>query len=53
MWQTWVVGVVVILAVGYAVWRIYRTLTYKDEACKDCPLLKSCNKNCAKDCPNC
>ena len=44
MWQTWAVAVVLVGAVGYAIWRVYLALTDEPEACKGCALAKNCKK---------
>ena len=44
MMQTWVVALVIAGAVVYAGLRIYRALTYENEACKGCALAKNCKK---------
>ena len=51
MWQTWVVVVALAVAVGYMVRHIYRTLTFKEDACEGCALAKNCNKK-QKKCQN-
>ena len=58
MWQELAVSIVLVAAVGYAGYRIYRTLTDKNEACKGCPLAENCTKkkgckNCGSDCCKC
>ena len=65
MWQTGVVIIVLAVAVGYAVYRVYRTLTNRNDACEGCVLKDSCKKHsgttgkhdCSKNsghaCPNC
>jgi hypothetical protein len=45
MWQSWVVIIVLAGAVGYAGYRIYRTLTNKNDACEGCALKDSCRKH--------
>ena len=45
MWQTGVVIIVLAVAVGYAAWRIYRTLTYKGDGCEVCALKEICMKH--------
>ena len=44
MWQTWVVIIVLVMSAGYAVWHVYRTLTFKGDSCEGCPLKDSCKK---------
>ena len=63
--QTLVVTIILAVAVVYAGWRIYRTVTYKGDACEGCALKESCAKhggmkgnhdgckNSDHRCPNC
>lgn len=44
MWQTWAVAAILVGAIGYATWRVYRALTDELEACKGCALAKNCKK---------
>ena len=44
MWQTGVVFIVLAVAIGYAGWRIYKALTYENEACRGCALAEKCTK---------
>ena len=65
MWQTGVVIIVLAIAVGYAVYRVYRMLTNRNDTCEGCALKDSCKKHfdtignydCCKNsshaCPNC
>ena len=44
MWQIGAVIIVLIGAVGYAGWRIYKALTDVNEACRGCALAEKCTK---------
>ena len=44
MWQYGVIFLVVAVAVGYAGYRVYRSLTDPNEACKGCALAEKCTK---------
>ena len=45
MWQTGVVIIVLTVAVGYAVYRVYRMLTNRSDTCEGCALKDSCKKH--------
>ena len=42
--QQAIVIIILILAVVYAAWRIYRALTNDNEACEGCALAENCMK---------
>ena len=44
MMQQAIVIIILILAVGYAVWRIYKALTSDDNGCEGCALAENCMK---------
>jgi hypothetical protein len=44
MMQQAIVIIILILAVVYAAWRIYRALTNDNEACEGCALAENCMK---------
>ena len=53
VWQTWVVSIVVIMAVGYAVWHVYKALRNDAEpccGCEGCPLkAHGCHEKCGEN----
>ena len=44
MMQQAIVIIILILAVGYAAWHIYRALTSDDDGCEGCALAENCKK---------
>jgi hypothetical protein len=44
MMQQAIVIIILILAVGYAAWRIYKALTSDDNGCEGCALAEKCTK---------
>ncbi len=42
--QQAIVIIILILAVGYAAWRIYKALTNDDNGCEGCALAENCKK---------
>jgi len=49
MYQYIIVAVILLLAVGYAVWRLYKNFSHTDDSCcncgcKDCALKEHCTK---------
>ena len=44
MMQMWAVGVVLVTAVSYAAYWVWKALTDTNEACKGCALAEKCTK---------
>jgi hypothetical protein len=43
-WQFYITFCAIFLAIGYAVWRIYRVVRGDADPCSDCELKKNCKK---------
>ena len=49
-WQIYITVVVIVGAVGYALWRIYDNIRDGGDPCRDCEMKKNCQKNNQKAC---